>query len=51
MLQQYPVTWIPRHNQDDDRLRFLDRRAIQNIEMDDRAKVHWADTVDQPREF
>jgi hypothetical protein len=54
MLQQCPVTWISRHipgHQDDDPNAFLDLWTIQNIEMDDRAKLHWADTVDQPRQL
>jgi hypothetical protein len=28
---------------------FLDRWATLNIEMDEDAKVHWAETVDKPR--
>jgi hypothetical protein len=46
-----PGKWIPRHvpgHQDDDPTIFLHRWAILNIEMDDRAKKHWADTLDQP---
>jgi hypothetical protein len=53
MLQQCPVTWIPHHvkgHQDDDLTARLDRWALLNIEMDTRAKLHWAETVDQPRE-
>jgi hypothetical protein len=54
MLQQCPVTWIPHHvkgHQDDDHTATLDRWALLNIEMDTRAKLHWAATVDQPREI
>jgi hypothetical protein len=53
MLQQCPVTWIPHHvkgHQDDDQTALLDRWALLNIEMDTSAKLHWAETVDQPRE-
>jgi hypothetical protein len=51
MLQQCPVKWIPHHvgHQDDDSDAFLDRWATLNIEMDEDAKVHWAETVDKPR--
>jgi hypothetical protein len=48
MLQQCPVKWIPHHvlgHQDSDA--FLDRWTT--IEMDEDAKVHWAETVDKPR--
>jgi hypothetical protein len=51
MLQQCPVKWIPHHvlgHQDDDS-DALDRWATLNIEMDEDAKVHWAETVDKPR--
>jgi hypothetical protein len=52
MLQQCPVKWIPHHvlgHQDDDSDAFLDRWTTLNIEMDEDAKVHWAETVDKPR--
>jgi hypothetical protein len=45
MLQQCLVKWIPRHileYEDDDPDAFLDRRETLNIELDNRAKVHWA---------
>jgi hypothetical protein len=51
MLQQCPVKWIPHHvlgHQDDDPDAFLDRWATLNIEMDEDANVHWAETVDKP---
>jgi hypothetical protein len=49
-----PVTWIPHRvkgHQDDDQTALVDRWALLNIEMNNRAKLHWADTVDQPREL
>jgi hypothetical protein len=49
MLQQCPVKWIPHHvpgiKTTTDA--FLDRWATLNIEMDEDAKVHWAETVDK----
>jgi hypothetical protein len=54
IFQQCPVKWVPHHvlgHQDDDPDAFLDRWATLNIETDDQAKVHWADTVDQPRDL
>jgi hypothetical protein len=53
MLQLSPVKWIPRKvfgHQDNDLTAFLDRWAILNIEMDDRAKLHWGDGVHKPRD-
>jgi hypothetical protein len=52
MLQQWLVEWIPHHvlgHQDDDADAFLDRWATLNREMDEDARVHWAETVDKPQ--
>jgi hypothetical protein len=53
MLQQCPVKWTPHHvlgHQDDDPDAFFDCWATLNIEMDEDAKVHWAETVDKLRD-
>jgi hypothetical protein len=52
MLRKCPVTWIPHHvkgHQDDDPNATLDLWALLNIEMDDQAKLHWAETATLPR--
>jgi hypothetical protein len=46
-ISKCPVKWIPHHvlgYQDDDPMPH--RWATLNIEMDEEAKVHWAETVD-----
>jgi hypothetical protein len=45
MLQQCSVKWIPHHVLASRRRpdAFLDRWATLNIEMDEDAKVHWAE--------
>jgi hypothetical protein len=44
-LNGYRITsWASRRRLD----AFLDRWATLNIEMDEDAKVHWAETVDKP---
>ena len=52
MLQHCPVKSIPHHalgHQDDYSDAFLDRWTTLNIEMDEDAKVHWAETFDKSR--